>query len=177
MTVTGAGLSVVVTVTVTVTVACAFPTATFSFTGTPVGANVLSAPTAEEDWTPGVDIAAWGCDVWVGGVVVVVVVVGTEVGSLSVAVTTANNAFGTEKTAAAVAVWDDDDGTGGDVLSGVGERFDSGSEAWTCAAPPAVAASAGDWIDCGGGWVWIVDGVEVGDALADTADSMTGSTP
>lgn len=44
--VTGAVFSVVVTVTVTVTVAGLFPTATFSFTGAPIGANVMAAPSA-----------------------------------------------------------------------------------------------------------------------------------
>ena len=44
--ITGAGFSVVVTVTVTVTVAWPFPTAAFSFIGTPIGANVVLAPSA-----------------------------------------------------------------------------------------------------------------------------------
>lgn len=56
-----AGLSVVVTVTVTVTVAWPFPTATFSFTCTPVGANVIVAPSVlDVDVLALLPSAAWG---------------------------------------------------------------------------------------------------------------------
>ena len=135
--VTAAGLSV--TVTVTVTVACVFPAATFSLTGTPVGAYMMLAPPAldadvlvtlaslnwrlsrsacgdiAEGCMTGVGISDWVCDAWE---------IGIEAWLFSVAVTTANNADGIETRSAVV------DGTDGE-LSNLGELFRE-FEPWTC---------------------------------------------
>lgn len=89
-----------VTVTVTVTVAWPFPTATFSFTGNPVGANVIVAPSVlDVDVLALTTSAAWGlsgsacediaediligvCDVWEVGSELCLLVSRVEVGSL-----------------------------------------------------------------------------------------------
>lgn len=57
--VTGGVFSVVVTVTVIVIVACPFPPASFSFTGTPIGTDVMLAPSALD-----VEISGEGCEAW-----------------------------------------------------------------------------------------------------------------
>ena len=144
-----AGLfSVVVTVTVTVTVAWPFPTATFSFTGTPMGATVrlallalvvgvlgtlapmsrtlsgLAGGDIAEDFTAGVEIPGDGCDVWVVATDTCALFSLDETWSFSTAVTTANSAFGTERTAAVVDV------AGGEV-SDFGELLKE-LDSWTC---------------------------------------------
>lgn len=117
VTVTAGLFSVVVTVTVTVTVAWPFPTATFSFTGT-AGGDIA------EDFTTGVEIPGEGCDVWVVATDTCALFSLDETRSFSTAVTTANNAFGTETMAAVV------DGTGGEV-SDFPEILKE-LESWTC---------------------------------------------
>ena len=135
MMVTGAVFSVVVTVTVTVTVAWPFPAATFSLTGTPVGADAMLAPSAPfirvletvnsmgcslsglafggtaEDSMTAIDLSGEGCELCnVGNEACALFSLG-EARSFAADVTTANNAFGTETTSA---VFDDADGEGSD---------------------------------------------------------------